>query len=90
MKLANNRELYEYLLSLSTTLQSRGGDALSQIVSAASRHAAGMSTEFLGESRIALRQVAQDTGGILSPAEQGDLCDVLEQLDQALDRHGKP
>jgi hypothetical protein len=41
---ANNRELYEYLVALSSRLASHGLDDLSKDVVAASRHAAGMST----------------------------------------------
>jgi hypothetical protein len=85
MKLASNRELYEYLLSLSSILKSRGSEELSHLVREASRFAAGMSTEFLGESRIALRQVVNDAD-ILRQEEQADLLDVIDQLDIALDR----
>jgi hypothetical protein len=89
MKLSNNRELYEYLLSLSSMLKVRGSEELSQLMTTASRHVAGMSTEFLGESRIALRKLAQDVTGILRQEEKADLLDVLDQLDTALDRRGR-
>jgi hypothetical protein len=42
-------------------------------------------TEFLGESRIALRRVLAEENGILSPIERADRQDVLRQLDAALD-----
>ncbi len=79
----SKRELYEYLLTLSAKLTDRGAENLSQAVVTASRHAAGMSTEFLGESRIALREVAKDKSGILTPAECVELSAVLKQIDSA-------
>ncbi len=89
MKFANNRQLYDYLLSLGSTLKDRGAEKLSRLVIAASRQAVGMSTEFLGEARIALRQVAQGDSGVLSETEHADLLDALEQLDTALDKRGR-
>ena len=86
MKFASNRQLYDYLLTLGLLLKDRGAEGLSRSVTAASRQAAGMSTEFLGEARIALRQVAQNGSGVLSDTERADLLDALEQLDTALDK----
>jgi hypothetical protein len=86
MKLASNKELYEYLLTLSATLKSRKCERLSQLLTSASGHAAGMSTEFLGESRIALREVSREQDSALTREEQGHLLEVLAQLDAALDR----
>lgn len=84
---SNNRELYEYLLFLSTELQKRKFEELSEAVAFASRQAASnISTEFLGESRIALRRVLKEEDGILTVQERADLSDVLKQLDEALDR----
>jgi hypothetical protein len=87
MKLSNNRELYEYLLLLASQLESPGAEVLSKEVSAASRIAGGIpATEFLGESRIALRHVLAKENGILNQTERADLLDVLKQLDEAFDR----
>ena len=86
MKLTSNRELYDYLLALSAKVTSRGDSELGQKIAAASRHAAGMSTEFLGESRIALRGVARDKSGILNEAEHAELLEILRQLDSAFDK----
>jgi hypothetical protein len=86
VKLASNKELYEYLLTLSSRLKSEGDERLSQLVALASRHAAGMSTEFLGESRIALREVVAKPNNALSEKEYAQVLNVLEQLDDALDR----
>ena len=86
MKLVDNRQLYEYLLSLSNTLTRSGAESLSLAVTTAARYAAGMSTEFLGESRIALRKVAQDRSAILNEAERAELLAILQQLDFAFDK----
>jgi len=85
-KLSSNRHLYDYLLSLSAELNTRGSGELSAVAGAASQHAWGMSTEFLGESRIALRRVLREEAGILSENERVDLLNVLQQLDSALDK----
>jgi hypothetical protein len=84
---SNNRELYEYLLFLAAELQKRKFKELGEAVAFASRQAASnISTEFLGESRIALRRVLKEEDGILTVQERADLSDVLKQLDEALDR----
>ena len=83
---SNNRELYEYLLFLTAELKKRKFDELSEAVAFASHQASGMSTEFLGESRIALRWVLKEEDGILTVEERADMSDVLKQLDAALDR----
>ncbi|HEV2330235.1 MAG TPA: hypothetical protein VGY56_15745, partial [Verrucomicrobiae bacterium] len=60
---------------------------LSDAVMFASGHVAGnIGTEFLGESRIALRRVLAEQDGILTVQELADLSDVLRQLDESLDR----
>jgi hypothetical protein len=85
--LSNNRDLYEYLLFLASVLEQRGATALSEIVQFASRLASTFpATEFLGESRIALRRVLGEENGILNDQERTDLCDVLKQLDSAFNR----
>ena len=84
--LLSNRDLYEYLLTLSSELHKRGSGSSSELVASASRKATGMSTEFLGEARIALRETLQREKEILTPEERRDLLDVLEQLNRALDR----
>ena len=84
--LANNRELYDYLLFLATELRKRKFDELSDAVTRVSRHAASFpSTEFLGESRIALRRVLKEEDGILTVLERSELSDVIQQLDDAFE-----
>jgi hypothetical protein len=86
MKLSSNRQLYDYLVSLSAELKIRGADELSSVTASAAHHAWGMSTEFLGESRIALRRVLQEEGGGLSETDRIELVEVLKQLDDAFDK----
>jgi hypothetical protein len=85
--LSSNSDLYQYLLELSALLRSSGLVDLADIVRSASRQSAAMSTEFLGESRIALRQVWSHGQTALSEQGRIDLMDVLKQLNKALHRH---
>jgi hypothetical protein len=84
--LSSNQELYNYLLSLSSELGRRGLDELSGSLRSASRQASGTSTEFLGESRTALRYVLQQGRPALTDQERDDVQSILEQLDAVLDR----
>jgi hypothetical protein len=83
--LNSNRDLYDYLLLLASLLEQQGLHALSEAVMFASAQAAGLSTEFLGESRIALRRVRDEGADALGGDDRNDLLDVLRQLDEALD-----
>jgi hypothetical protein len=82
----NNQQLFDYLLGLSSKLKKRGLLELSETVEVAIGNASSISTEFLGESRIALRQVLQRGKDVLNGKEQNDLNDLLRQLDTALDK----
>ena len=82
--LSSNRDLYDYLLYLSSELKQRGSKALSEAVAFASSQGSSSSTEFLGESRVALRRVLNEENGTLSNQERADLSDVLKQLDESL------
>jgi hypothetical protein len=84
--LSNNRQLYEYLIFLSSELKKRRCEELGEALVFASRQAASnMSAEFLGESRIALRRVLKEEGGALTAQERADLSDVLTQLNKAFE-----
>jgi hypothetical protein len=85
-RLASNQQLYEYLGEMESALRERGAEGLARTVAYARKHAVGSSTEFLGESRIALRQVTEARPGLLTATEGSDLTDVLRDLDEALDR----
>lgn len=84
--LANNQELYDYLLALSAKLRQRGGTQdLLRAVEFACSQAASSSAEFLGESRIALKCVLNEEQVILSAVDRADLEDIVKQLDAAMD-----
>jgi hypothetical protein len=86
MRLEDNQQLYDYLAAIGATLNARGAVELSRLVLAARRAAAGIPiTEFLGESRIALRRV-EDEQNVLTEGERLELLDVLRQLDEAFSR----
>ena len=86
MLLRDNQQLYDYLVAMSTRLNSRGAVELSRDVLAASRAAATIPvSEFLGESRIALRRVENEQT-VLTDEECSDLRDVIRQLDEAFTR----
>ena len=83
MELQSNRELYEYLVGLGKILAAHNALDLSALVLAASRHVVAFpTTEFLGEARIALREV-QTQERFLNGSERAQLLDVLSQLDRA-------
>ena len=84
--LSDNADLYRFLLEIEHTLRRGGSDKLAEAVKTASRHAAGMSTEFLGESRIALREVFKAGVNALGEKDLSNVADVLRQLDEALER----
>jgi hypothetical protein len=85
-KLNSNTDLYNYLLSLSNLLADRGSPQLAESVRFAARQSTGLSTEFLGESRIALKAVLDKEKGILGLAERDELIGVVSQIDFALRR----
>jgi hypothetical protein len=41
MRLASNQELYDYLASLAASLRERGAESMAEIITSASRQAAG-------------------------------------------------
>jgi hypothetical protein len=86
MSLDNNRQLYDYLAAIGAKLNARGAVELSRAVLTASRMAATIpDTEFLGESRIALRRVENEQT-VLTEDERLELLGVLRQLDEAFGR----
>jgi hypothetical protein len=83
---SSNADLYSYLTWLRDLLLSRGAAQLADLVGIAARFASGMSTEFLGEARIALLKVQADHDNGLNDLERQGLHQALAQLDRALDR----
>jgi len=84
--LASNQELYDYLVSLGGVLAQRGADQLAEKVRTATRHAAGLSAEFLGESGIALRNVLDSAEDVLNFDELDELRGVISQIEAAFRR----
>ncbi|HZR56828.1 MAG TPA: hypothetical protein VFA74_08135, partial [Terriglobales bacterium] len=77
MKLSNNNQLYQYLISLSAELKRMGAEELGDVIATASRMVNTFpATEFLGESRMALQRVSREEGGILSGNDHAELLDV--------------
>jgi hypothetical protein len=85
-RLSSNGELYEYLSGLARELKSLRRGELSEAVSFASRQASGMSTEFLGESRIALQRVLDEENGALSRQQRSEVSGILAEIESAFDR----
>jgi hypothetical protein len=86
MRLDNNQQLYDYLVALGAKLNAREAVDLSRVVLAASRTVATIpGTEFLGESRIALRRV-ETAQTVLTEDERLELLDIVRQLDEAFSR----
>ena len=83
MELSSNLALHEYLISLASLLESRNAQVLARAVHFAIAQSSASSTEFLGESRIALKKVSTDGSAFLSPEEQNDLASAVEQIEGA-------
>jgi len=83
-QLSSNADLYRYLLVLDEELRLSGLADLADLVRSAQRHASGMSTEFLGETRAALRQVLPHRV-MLGEQASANLLDVVKQLDSAFE-----
>lgn len=81
--LSSNSDLYEYLCSLAELLTQRGGVALAERIRMAARQATSFSTEFLGEARIALNEVAANKK-YLETRELDELRGIVRQLDSVL------
>jgi len=85
-QLANKQELFDYLIGLAASLRERGAESMAAIITIASKHAAGPTTEFLGESRIALRKLVDLDLAVLSEQDKSEVAGVVNQLNAALDR----
>ena len=71
-------------------LEERHAKELSEAVNHVSRMSLFMSTEFLGESRIALKKVLKKGRSVLTKEERDDVKDVLAQIDGAFARRPYP
>ena len=81
---SNNQEFYDYLILLISRLHRRGFHDLAKPLEFAASQASSNSTEFLGESRIALRQLLDESPvHALTEAELNEVQYALSQLDTA-------
>jgi hypothetical protein len=84
--LASNTDLYNYLRSLANLLTERGSAELAESIRFAASQGTGLTTEFLGESRIALQRVLDSDVGALQLQERDELRGVIGQVEAALRR----
>jgi len=84
--LSSNTDLYRYLCSLAELLSERGSGVLADRVRTAARQSTSFSTEFLGEARLALREVEATKDQLLEAHELDELRGIVRQLDTALAR----
>jgi hypothetical protein len=87
-QLRNNGELFEFLTWLNGQLRSRGEVTLADGVVQASRFISGSASEFLHEAHSILTKVAGTAPSVLTPAELGDVRNVLQQIDTAFKNVG--
>lgn len=81
---SNNQEFYDYLTLLISRLHERGFHDLAKPLEFAASQASSNSTEFLGESRIALRQLLDENPvQALTEPEIAEVHSALRQLDTA-------
>jgi hypothetical protein len=90
IRLDSNADLYDYLLVLASKLESTPIAPVAATLRRAARQAvalkAGLPTEFLGESLIALKQVEEIENGALKTEDRDDLIRVIRQVEFALKR----
>ena len=84
-RLSSNAEIREFLFDLQSLLTT-GGASPSLIEALTVALGQGMITEFLGESRIALRRVRSEAPALLSPTALEAVEAVLQQLDEVFER----
>ena len=84
--LASNSDVYNYLSSLAKLLEGTSAAPLAAHLYTARDQAAGLSTEFLGESLIALRKVLTAENGVLKSSEREELERVVIQVEFAIKR----
>ena len=84
--LSSNEELLAYLLSLAGVLDEVGLKVEAEDIRFAARQGAGLSTEFLGESLLAMRRVSVAVHRALGSEQIADFGRVEQQLAFALKR----
>ncbi len=84
--LASNAELHRYLLQTAELVSRLGLTDQANKLRRAAAHGTGLSTEFLGESTIALKEVLRVSGNLMDAVDRDRLVAILEQLETALKR----
>lgn len=79
--LSSSQELYDLLIGLALELRARGATGLAEAIDFATGQAGTSITEFVGESRIALRRVAAESEDVLSASESEHIREVIQQID---------
>jgi hypothetical protein len=85
-KLQNNTELYQYLLALADRLEGTSAAPLATHLQFAAGQATGLSTEFLGESLIALKKVLDGENGVLKNSDREELRSLISQIESVVRR----
>jgi hypothetical protein len=84
-RISSHHDLHEYMTSLSAALKERGLRDMSDTIDFAVAQASMVTTEFPGESRIALRHILKVENGTLTGEERVTMADVLRQIDEWFD-----
>ena len=84
--LSSNAELHSYLLQTADHLTDLGLSSEADKVRRAAAQGTGLSTEFLGESKLALADALLAADEHLGSLERSKLVAVITQLDKALRR----
>lgn len=87
-QLQNDKELFDYLVWLSSELNSKGKSELAEEVRIASRFASGSASEFLHEAQTVLKKVRADCTSVLSEAQLADAASASEQIETAFKKVG--
>lgn len=85
-RLSTNADLLKYLVELAGILQDAGLSAEAEEIRFASSLAGALSTEFLGESLLAMRKVTPAARAALSELQMTDFDRVAAQLEFAFKR----
>jgi hypothetical protein len=84
--LASNADLHQYLLQTAESLARTGLTAQADQLRRAAAQGAGLSTEFLGESKIALDEVLRTAGSAMTPPDRNRLLAVIAQIKDSVGR----
>jgi hypothetical protein len=83
MILSSNADLYEFLLLLANLMETQSHHQSAGKLGFAANQASGLSTEFLGEELLALKQTSEEIGDKMEEQQRNDLADAIRQLESA-------